>query len=71
MWEHGSYKNYTFEAKVYEQGSQFGINQGRISKLQIKDDDKVVAHYDRGWDIRPKLEHKNDVKEIIDVLEMY
>ncbi len=39
--------------KAYEEGSEYGINGGRISKLEIRIDDKKVAHYDRGWDIEP------------------
>ena len=48
---------YSYEAKVYEEGSVFGINEGRVSKLQIKDrQDRVVANYDRGWDVEPQSE---------------
>ena len=40
--------------KVYEKPSKrYGINGGRISKLTIKIDGRVVANYDRGWDIEP------------------
>ncbi len=39
--------------KAYEKGSEFGIDGGRISKLQIKIDGKTTANYDRGWDIEP------------------
>ena len=43
--------------KVYELPSKvYGINGGRISKLMIKIDGKVTAHYDRGWDVEPKDE---------------
>lgn len=31
----------------------YGINGGRISKLMIKIDGKIVCNYDRGWDIHP------------------
>ena len=40
-------------AKVYDEGSEFGIDEGRISKLTIKIDGKTVVNYDRGWDIEP------------------
>ena len=40
-------------AKVYDEGSEFGIDGGRISKLQIRIDGVTVVNYDRGWDIRP------------------
>jgi hypothetical protein len=43
----------SFLAKVFEERSEFGIDQGRISKLEIRVDDDVVARYERGWDIEP------------------
>jgi len=42
--------------KHYENPSKYGIENGRISKLLLKIDGKVVANYDRGWDIRPQNE---------------
>ena len=33
--------------KHFEEGSEFGINGGRISKLQIKIDGKTTCNYDR------------------------
>ncbi len=40
-------------AKVYDEGSVYGIDEGRISKLQIQIDGQTVVSYDRGWDIEP------------------
>jgi hypothetical protein len=56
--------NYTFQAKIYDEGSKFGINKGRISKLMIWKNEhgrgnfnkNIIANYDRGWDIQPKNE---------------
>lgn len=43
------------EAKIYNTPSQFGINNGRISKLWIQDSDRtVLVNYDRGWDVKPE-----------------
>ena len=42
-----------FLAKVYDEPSSSGICDGRISKLRLKIDSKVVCDYDRSWDIRP------------------
>ena len=42
--------------KHFEEGSQFGIDNGRISKLTIKVDGKVTCKYDRGWDVKPEDE---------------
>jgi hypothetical protein len=57
MWKEGSLKIHNsifhYWMKVYEEGSQFGIDGGRISKLMLKRDGKVVCNYDRGWDVEP------------------
>jgi hypothetical protein len=57
MWRKGAIKAYEsiihYWVKQYGEGSQYGINQGRISKLTLKRDGKIVANYDRGWDIEP------------------
>ena len=50
----GGYKAVHYWIKVYEEGSQFGINGGKISKLMLKLNGEVIANYDRGWDIEPK-----------------
>lgn len=75
MWEHGEFTingcNFCYSAKVFEEGSQFGIKNGRISKLEIRDIDtnEVVVNYDRGWDIRPG---RNLDKQALNyVLELY
>lgn len=43
--------HYTLEA--YDEPSRFGINNGKILKLQLRQNDEIVANYDRGWDIYP------------------
>ena len=40
-------------AKVYDEGSEYGIDGGKISKLMIKIDGETVVSYDRGWSIEP------------------
>lgn len=52
----GSRKIVHYWIKVYEEGSQFGINGGRISKLSLKMDGECIANYDRGWDLEPTCE---------------
>ena len=42
--------------KHYEEGSEWGIDEGRISKLEIRINGKITANYDRGWDIEPEDE---------------
>ncbi|MFA5735478.1 MAG: hypothetical protein WC904_10970 [Proteiniphilum sp.] len=39
---------------MYGEGSEYGIDEGRISKLMLKRNGNVVCNYDRGWDIRPR-----------------
>lgn len=43
--------------KTFEECSSWGINNGKISKLEIKINDVVVCNYDRGWDIKPTCEN--------------
>lgn len=38
-------------AKVYDEGSIYGIEGGRISKLMLKQDGEIVYNYDRGLDV--------------------
>ena len=60
------YPGYTFQAKVYDIGSVFGIGQGRISKLRVWRDDQSVMHYDRGWDEKPA--RRRDRKVLREIL---
>jgi hypothetical protein len=60
------YPGYTFQAKVYDAGSVFGIGQGRISKLQVWRGDQPVMHYDRGWDEKPA--RRRDRKVLREIL---
>ncbi len=57
MWKEGSLKIHDsifhYWMKVYEEGSEFGIEGGKISKLMLKQDGAIVCNYDRGWDIKP------------------
>ena len=54
MWTKGTIEGYGYEVKHFEEGSGYGINEGRISKLAITKAGTMVANYDRGWDIGPK-----------------
>ena len=47
-------KTYRIEMVRFDEPSQYGIGEGRISKLYVADADrKILANYDRGWDVRP------------------
>ena len=52
-WKDGTSGKYQWQAKVYDEGSDYGINGGRVSKLWMKDtkSGEVVVEYDRGWSI--------------------
>ena len=57
MWKEGSLRVngdiFHYWMKVYDTGSRFGIDGGRISKLMLKRNDEIVYNYDRGEDITP------------------
>ena len=62
MWHKGSIKIksqiFTYSAKVYGHPSEdYGIDGGKISKLEIRLGGIPVARYDRGWDIEPETEN--------------
>jgi hypothetical protein len=69
MWKEGSLKInesvFHYWMKVYEEGSQFGIDGGKVSKLMLKRDGMVVCSYDRGWDIEPADPDTQLVVEIL------
>ena len=47
-----------YSMKRYTDSSDYGINGGRISKLEIKDaGGHVFVSYDRGWDIAPAADN--------------
>lgn len=69
MWQEGSIRVkssiYHYWMKVYETGSRFGIDEGRISKLMLKRNGEIVVNYDRDWDIEPADE---DTKMAVAIL---
>lgn len=74
-WLEGFIGKYTFQAKVYDEPSTFGINDGRVSKLMVWDEvvrqeksnifTASIINYDRGWDIMPKTEEDKYILETI------
>lgn len=73
MWTNGAIKiddtSVAFCIKYFEEPSEFGIDEGRISKLELRVKGKIVANYDRGWDIKPANETVE--KELQYVLATY
>lgn len=60
---------YRFSAKVFDRGSEFGIEDGRISKLHVWNNDTGVFDYSRGWGDRPRTSEHFEVllKQLDDV----
>jgi len=50
MWSKGTLNGYEYWTKHFEEGSDYGIKGGRISKLSIRKDGKELYNYDRGFD---------------------
>jgi hypothetical protein len=78
-WVSGTIDKYQFEAKIFDEGSTYGINNSRVSKLSIYDE-KVrqeksnffaacIVNYDRGWDIKPKKKHMEYFNAVMELLE--
>lgn len=61
-------KNYEINAKVFDKGSDYGIDKGPISKLWIKDttsNERCIVNYDRNWDVKPTNENVEVYKKIV------
>lgn len=55
-----------FNAKVYDEPSDYGINNGKVSKLWIDG----MANYDRGWDKIPQTQKAfRRVKELVEYFD--
>ena len=69
MWESGILTidgtNIVWHAKVFDEGSVFGIKSGRISKLSARIGNARILNYDRGWDIEPQEKIAEKVLELL------
>ena len=73
MWTQGqiaaleSNNIYSYWAKVFDEGSVHGINEGRISKLTIRKQGETrdLYNFDRGLDLPPANEEVEKVLSII------
>ena len=70
-WTHGTATVngavYTFDVKHFDEGSDWGLKGGRISKLSIGNDEGYLVNFDRGWDRRPQTEETKAVfKALVD-----
>ena len=58
IWVKGTLNGYRFDALVFAEHAEcpdYELGDSRISKLWLQSlaDHRVVANFDRGWDIRP------------------
>ena len=62
---------FEINVKHFEGPSSFGIKNGRVSKLWIREEGKTEADvsYDRGWDVRPTTKAAKAVMN--EILDMY
>ncbi len=77
-WVKGTVGKCSFEALVFDEGSEYGIGEGRVSKLWIWNDaerqatgnifNDIVA-YDRGWDRKPAKQHDPIFRAVLAFLE--
>ena len=71
-WVDGTIESFRFQAKVFDEGSKYGIDGGRVSKLFVWDASigfgSCIVCYDRGWDVRPK---GNEQQELLRALIKY
>jgi len=69
MWKEGAIKVrnsvFNFWVKHYDEGSCYGIDEGRISKVMLKRNGITVCNYDRGWDVLPVDEDTEIALEIL------
>jgi hypothetical protein len=74
MWSEGvlsaidSGNKYKYWVKHFEEGSEFGIGGGRVSKLTIRKvgESRDIVNYDRDWDV--EVPEDSEVKSIYDVI---
>jgi len=66
-WTGGKYGSLIWEIKHFQQGSQFGIKNGKISKLFISDKsiNKTLVEYDRGWSTKPTRKAAKELFELL------
>lgn len=78
-WVEGTVGPFNFQAKLFYEGSVFGIKEGRVSKLGIWDEKirqekmdffkSCIVNYDRGWDIEPKKDNVQYFDAVMELLE--
>ncbi|WP_299074758.1 hypothetical protein [uncultured Paraglaciecola sp.] len=57
-WISGVVNGLEYEAKVYDEVSEYGINSCRVSKLRVVDKSTPIYNYDRGLDFNNANEYQ-------------
>lgn len=69
MWDEGMITLdgvvYHYFVKHFKAGSRFGIDDGKISKLEIRRGNTTCVHYDREWITRPVTEIETTIYEML------
>jgi len=74
-WVEGIFDGFRFQAKVYDESSKFGIDNGRVCKLSVSSKigsglAMLIINFDKAWEIEPAtFEHKALLQRILDCLE--
>lgn len=73
-WVRGKHESgYIFDAKLFDEGSSFGIKNGRVSKLcifKVENPMNYIVNYDRGWDRKPRTPEQREIfNDILNFLE--
>jgi len=69
VWHVGRVGSYHFEALVFTEPRQYGIDGGQVSKLHVwegpkKKRGKALVVYERGWELEPG----EDVRAVVEML---
>ena len=70
VWYVGRVEKRHFEALVFTEPSQYGIDGGQVSKLHVwegpkRKRGKALAVYERGWELEPGEEVRQVVKTLV------
>lgn len=70
-WILGKIGDLCFSAKVFEEGSEFGIDGGNVSKLDVgPEGGPQIISYDRGWETEPRnAEGKKILRTLLDYFQ--
>jgi hypothetical protein len=71
-WIDGLIEGCHFSAEVFDEGSKYGINNGRISRLNMVDKNGTLQiYYDRDWNVKPTGKIKAIYKQVVSFFETF